>query len=66
MIGFSKIIILNKYMNIIVTGGLGFIGSTLIRSLLKNKKFNIFNIDKISKVSELSQQNSLKTEHPLQ
>ena len=38
-------------MNIIVTGGLGFIGSTLIKSLLKNKKFNIFNIDKISKVS---------------
>ncbi len=33
--------------NIIVTGGLGFIGSNLIEYLLK-KKFNIINIDKVS------------------
>ena len=33
--------------NIIVTGGLGFIGSNLIKILLK-KKFNLINIDKIS------------------
>ena len=32
---------------IIVTGGLGFIGSNLIELLL-NKKFNVINIDKIS------------------
>ena len=33
--------------NIIVTGGLGFIGSNLIEYLI-NKKFNVINIDKIS------------------
>ena len=33
--------------NIIVTGGLGFIGSNLIELLLK-KKFNVLNIDKIT------------------
>ena len=33
--------------NIIVTGGLGFIGSNLIRMLIK-KNYNILNIDKVS------------------
>ena len=33
-------------MNIIVTGGLGFIGSTFIKKAIKNKNINIFNIDK--------------------
>ena len=33
--------------NVIVTGGLGFIGSNLIDYLI-NKKFNIINIDKIT------------------
>ena len=33
--------------NIIVTGGLGFIGSNLIEFLLK-KKFNVINVDKVS------------------
>ena len=33
--------------NIIVTGGLGFIGSNLIELLLQ-KKFNILNIDKVT------------------
>ena len=33
--------------NIIITGGLGFIGSNLIDYLIK-KKFNIINLDKIS------------------
>ena len=32
---------------IIVTGGLGFIGSNLIEILL-NKKFSVINIDKVS------------------
>ena len=32
---------------IIVTGGLGFIGSNLIE-LLINKKFNVINIDKVT------------------
>lgn len=33
-------------MNIIVTGGLGFIGSTFIKKIIKNRNINIFNIDK--------------------
>ena len=33
--------------NIIITGGLGFIGSNLIDYLIK-KKFNIINLDKIT------------------
>ena len=37
-----------KYKKIIVTGGLGFIGSALIFRLLKNTNAIIFNIDKLS------------------
>ncbi len=33
-------------MKIIITGGLGFIGSTFIKKAIKNKNINIFNIDK--------------------
>ena len=41
-------IIINKIMHkIIVTGGLGFIGSNLIE-LLINKKFKVINIDKVT------------------
>ena len=36
---------------ILITGGLGFIGSNLIFNLLKNKKLKILNIDKISPYS---------------
>ena len=36
---------------ILITGGLGFIGSNFIRKILKNKSYEVLNIDKISKVS---------------
>ena len=36
--------------NIIVTGGLGFIGSNLIKTLI-TKKYNVINLDKITYAS---------------
>ena len=44
---------------IIVTGGLGFIGSNLIEYLLK-KKFNVINIDKVSYSSSFYNSKSFK------
>ena len=41
----------DKYRKILVTGGLGFIGSALIFRLLKNTNSKIFNIDKSTQKS---------------
>ncbi|MDC3184443.1 dTDP-glucose 4,6-dehydratase [Pelagibacteraceae bacterium] len=38
-------------MKIIVTGGYGFIGSNLIKSLLTNKNYKILNLDKVTETS---------------
>jgi len=42
-----------KYKKILITGGLGFIGSALIFRLLKNTNAKIFNIDKLSQKNNL-------------
>ncbi len=44
---------------ILVTGGAGFIGSCLIRRLLKDKSLTIFNLDKCGYASDLSSIESL-------
>ena len=44
---------LNKFKNIIVTGGAGFIGGAFIRRIIKNKNQKIFNIDKCGYASDL-------------
>ena len=38
-------------MKILITGGLGFIGSHLIKNILDTTTFQVLNIDKISRVS---------------
>jgi len=41
-------------MNILVTGGSGFIGSNLIRYLIDNSKYNVANIDNLSYAGNLN------------
>ena len=50
---------LSKYKRILVTGGAGFIGGSLIRNLIINSKIKIFNLDKIGYASNLDSINFL-------
>ena len=43
---------MKNFKKILITGGYGFIGSALIRNLLKNSDVQVFNIDKYSSVSD--------------
>ena len=43
----------NKYKNILITGGAGFIGGSMVNRLIKNEHLNIFNLDKLGYASDL-------------
>lgn len=49
-------------MKIIVTGGCGFIGGTLIRKLLFEKRYHILNIDKFGYASDHESINNILKE----
>ena len=48
-------------MNILITGGAGFIGSAVIRNLIANTEFNIINIDKLTYAGNLESLETVKS-----
>jgi len=53
-----------NFKKVIITGGCGFIGSALIRNLLKNTNVEIFNFDKMGPVSDSQSIDNLLTLNP--
>ena len=47
-------------MNILVTGGYGFIGSCLIREIIKNTPHSVINVDALTYASDISSLDEIK------
>ena len=47
-------------MKILVTGGAGFIGSAIIRHIIKNTEYSVVNVDKLTYAGNLSSLDSIK------
>ena len=58
----------NRFKNVLVTGGAGFIGSNFILKNLDDKKLKIFNLDKISYASNylFSEESLIKNQNNLE
>ena len=55
------VIIKNLKLKILVTGGAGFIGSALIRHIIKNTHHSVINIDKLTYAGNLESLNEINS-----
>ena len=48
------------YKKLLITGGAGFIGSAVIRHIIKNTNYSLVNVDKLTYTGNLDSLNSVK------